>query len=163
MNKLITITLALAAAASLAGCGNTLSGAKQDAAQDSAKTQQAADQATEAARAQAQSAQIKADQVAQNAKASVQQAGQAVATVPQNAEANTVVRPAVKTVIIRDPVLTQSGNLIDVNAESQKITLTGHVTDASMKQRATEDAQVALKKHPGYTLANDLTVAGAGQ
>ncbi len=145
MNKLMTITLALAAAVSLNGCGNTLSGAKQDAANDTAKTQQAADQASQA---------VKTD---------AQKADQAAAALPQNAEANTVVRPAVKTAIIRDPVLTQSGNLIDVNAGPQKITLTGHVTDASMKQRATEDAQVALKKHPGYTLVNDLTVAGAGQ
>jgi len=145
MNKLMTITLALAAAASLSGCGNTLSGAKQDAANDTAKTQQAADQAGQA---------VKTD---------AQQASQAAAALPQNAEANTVVRPAVKTAIIRDPVLTQSGNLIDVNAGPQKITLTGHVTSADMKQRATEDAQVALKKHPGYTLVNDLTVAGAGQ
>ncbi len=145
MNKLMTITLALAAAALLSGCGNTLSGAKQDTANDAAKTQQAADQAGQA---------VKTD---------AQQASQAAAALPQNAEANTVVRPAVKTAIIRDPVLTQSGNLIDVNAGPQKITLTGHVTSADMKQRATEDAQVALKKHPGYTLVNDLTVAGAGQ
>ena len=145
MKKFIATTLALAAAASLSGCGNTLSGAKQDAANDTAKTQEAADQAGQA---------VKTD---------AQKADQAAATLPQNAEANTVVRPAVKTAIIRDPVLTQSGNLIDVNAGPQKITLTGHVTDASMKQRATEDAQVALKKHPGYTLVNDLTVSGAGQ
>lgn len=145
MNKPTTVITALAAGVLLSGCGNTLSGAKQDAANDTAKTQQAADQAT------------------QSTKAAAQQAGQAVAALPQNAEANTVVRPAVKTAIIRDPVLTQSGNLIDVNAGPKNITLTGHVTEASMKQRATEDAQVALKKHPGYTLVNDLTVAGAGQ
>lgn len=145
MNKPTTVTTALAAGVLLSGCGNTLSGAKQDAANDTAKTQQAADQAT------------------QSTKAAAQQAGQAVAALPQNAEANTVVRPAVKTAIIRDPVLTQSGNLIDVNAGPKNITLTGHVTEASMKQRAAEDAQVALKKHPGYTLVNDLTVAGAGQ
>jgi len=145
MHKLLFTILVLTAAVSLSGCGNTLSGAKQDAANDTAKTQQAADQAAQATKAEAQ----KADQAA--------------AALPQNAEANTVVRPAVKTAIIRDPVLTQAGNLIDVNAAPQKITLTGHVTDASMKQRATEDAQVALKKHPGYTLENDLTVAGAGQ
>ena len=145
MHKLLFTILVLTAAVSLSGCGNTLSGAKQDAANDTAKTQQAADQASQA---------VKTD---------AQQASQAAAALPQNAEANTVVRPAVKTAIIRDPVLTQAGNLIDVNAGPQKITLTGHVTDASMKQRATEDAQVALKKHPGYTLENDLTVAGAGQ
>ena len=145
MKKLIAAALALAAAASLAGCGNTLNGAKQDAANDTAKTQQAAAQAT------------------QSTKAAAQKASQAVAAVPENAEANTVVRPAVKFAIDRDPVLTQSGNLIDVNAGPKNITLNGHVMDASMKQRATEDAQVALKKHPGYTLVNDLMVAGAGQ
>jgi predicted small secreted protein len=142
MNKLMAMALALAAAVSLSGCGNTLSGAKQDAANDTAKTQQAADQAD------------------QTMKTDAQKADQAAAALPENAEANTVVRPAVKTAIIRDPVLTQSGTLIDVNAAPQKITLTGHVTTADMKQRATEDAQVALKKHPGYTLVNDLTVAG---
>ncbi len=153
MNKLMAMTLALAAAASLSGCGNTLSGAKEDAANDTAKTQQAANQA-------AQSTKAAADQAGQAVKTDAQKADQAAAALPQNAEANTVVRPAVKTAIIRDPVLAQSGNLIDVNAGPQKITLTGHVTDASMKQRAAEDAQVALKKHPGYTLVNDLTVAG---
>ena len=156
MHKLMAIAVALALGAALTGCGNTLSGAKEDAANDTAKTQQAADQA-------AQSTKAAADQAGQTMKTDAQKADQAVATVPQNAEANTVVRPAVKTAIIRDPVLAQSGNLIDVNAGPQKITLTGHVTDASMKQRATEDAQVALKKHPGYTLVNDLTVAGTGQ
>lgn len=53
-------------------------------------------------------------------------------------------------------------NLINVNAGPQKIALTGHVADASMKQRAMEDAQVALKKHPGYTLTNELVVSGGG-
>ena len=145
MNKLIPAILTLAALAALSGCANTLSGAKQDASTDTQKTQQAADQAGQA---------VKSD---------AQQASQAAAALPQNAEANTVVRPAVKTAIIRDPVLAQSSNLINVNGTPHKITLTGHVTDASMKQRATEDAQVALKKYPGYTLVNELTTAGAGQ
>lgn len=30
-----------------------------------------------------------------------------------------------------------------------------------MKQRATEDAQVVLKKYPGYTLTNDLAVGSS--
>jgi len=142
MNKILSILPALVAVAVLSGCGNTLSGAKQDTANDTAKTQQAADEAGQAVRTDAQ----KADQAA--------------AALPQNAEANTVVRPAVKTAIIRDPVLAQRGNLIDVNAAPKAITLTGHVSDASMKERATQDAQVALKHHPGYSLTNDLTVAG---
>ena len=48
MNKPIAAILTLAAAVTLSGCGNTLSGAKQDAATDTAKTQQAADQAGKA-------------------------------------------------------------------------------------------------------------------
>ena len=154
MNKLLFLTLALGVGVALSGCGNTLSGAKQDAANDTQKTQQAAADA-------AQSTKDAANQAAQSTKNAAHKAGQAVEAVPQNAEANTVVRPAVKTAIIRDPVLAQSSNLIDVNAGPQKITLTGHVADASMKQRATEDAQVALKKHPGYTLDNQLAVSGA--
>ena len=145
MTKLLIVVSALAAALTLSGCGNTLSGAKQDAANDTAKTQQAADQAGQAAQADAQ------------------KAGQAVANVPQNAEANAV-RVPVKTAILRDPVLTaDTGNLIDANGSDHTITLTGHVTSASMKQRAGEDAQVALTKHPGYTLKNELIVAVAGQ
>lgn len=140
MTKPILLASALAAAAFLCGCGNTLSGAKQDAASDTQKVQQGADQATQAT------------------KEGVQKAGQAVAVLPESAAANTVVRPAVKTAIIRDPVLAQSGNLINVNAGPNSITLTGHVTDASMKPRAAEDAQIVLKKHPGYTLTNELIV-----
>ena len=134
MNKTFSLVLTLAAGAVLAGCGNTLNGAKQDAANDTAKTQQAADQA-----------------------------GRDAAALPQNAEANAV-RIPVKTAILRDPVLTaDKANLIDVNGSDHTITLSGHVTDASMKQRAGEDAQVALTKHPGYTLSNELVVTGAGQ
>ena len=145
MKQALTLISALAAMLTLSGCGNTLNGAKQDAANDTAKTQQAADQATQAATADAQ------------------KAGQAVASVPQNAAANAV-RVPVKTAILRDPVLTaDAGNLIDANGSDHTITLTGHVTSASMKQRAGEDAQVALTKHPGYTLKNELIVAGAAQ
>ena len=142
MNKLLTISLALVAAASLAGCGNTLSGAKQDAANDTAKTQQAADQAGQA---------VKTD---------AQKADQAAAALPQNAEANAVRFP-VKAAILRDPVLTaDKRNLIEANGSDHTITLSGHVANAAMKQRAGEDAQVALTKHPGYTLRNELVVAG---
>ena len=141
MTKLIFAFPALAAVLALSGCGNTLNGAKQDAATDTAKTQQAADQAT------------------QSAKEGAQKAGQAVAAV-QNAEANAV-RVPVKTAILRDPVLSDSRNLISVDGRDHTITLSGHVADASMKQRATEDANVALEKHPGYTLSNELIVAGA--
>jgi len=142
MNKPLSLILALGVGVALSGCGNTLNGAKQDAATDAQKTQQAAADA------------------AQTTKDAAHKAGQAVEAVPQNAEANAV-RVPVKTAIVRDPVLADPRNLISVNGQDHTITLLGHVADASMKQRATEDAQVALKKHPGYTLDNQLTVAGA--
>ena len=142
MNKLFSLTAALGLAVALSGCANTLSGAKQDAATDAQKTQQAATDA------------------AQTTKDAAHQAGQAVEAVPQNAEANAV-RVPVKTAILRDPVLADSRNLINVSGRDHTITLTGHVAKESMKQRATDDAQVALEKHPGYTVANELTVAGA--
>lgn len=131
MNKLSILLLTLGAALTLAGCANTVSGVKQDTAADTEKTRQAA-----------------AD------------AGKAVAAVPQDAEANAV-RIPVKTAILRDPVLTDSRNLISVDGRDHTITLSGHVAEARMKERATEDAKVALEKHPGYTLSNELTVAGA--
>ena len=143
MNRPLSLFLALGIGAALTGCANTLNGAKQDAATDTQKTQQAAADA------------------AQTTKAAAQKAGQAVEAVPQNAEANAV-RIPVKTAIIRDPVLAQTGNLIDVNGSDHTITLTGHVVDADAKKRATDDAKVALKKHPGYTLTNELVVSGGG-
>ena len=142
MKKILALSAAFGLSLALAGCGNTLNGAKQDAATDTQKTQQAAADA------------------AQTTKDAAQKAGQAVAAVPENAKANTVVRPAVKTAIIRDVILNNPANVIDVNADAHGITLSGHVADASMKQRATEDANAVLQKHPGYTLTNDLTVGG---
>ena len=133
MHKLLSAILVLAAGAALSGCGNTLQGAKEDTAKNAAKTQQAVDQA-----------------------------GKSVANAPEDAAASAVTIP-VKTAILRDPVLTDKRNLINASGKDHVITLNGHVVTADMKQRATEDAQVALKYHPGYTLVNALTVGGAGQ
>ncbi len=138
MNKIFGTLAAVGLGLALTGCGNTLSGAKQDATQDTQATQQAAANA------------------AQTTKAEAQKADAAIKAVPENAEANTVIRTAVKTAIIRDPVLADPRNLVNVNGHDHVITLTGHVADASMKQRATEDAQAALKKHPDFTVNNEL-------
>lgn len=151
MNKLLLALPTLAAAVMLSGCANTLSGAKEDTNAAAQKTAEAAQKTQQAA----------AD-AGQAVKDSAQKAGKAVAGVPQNAEANAV-RVPVKTAILRDPVLANSRNLINVGGRDHTITLTGHVAEASMKQRATEDAKVALEKHPNYTLNNELTVVGAAQ
>ena len=118
----------------LTGCSHTLSGAQQDVSTDAQKTGAAA-----------------------------QQAGQDVSSAAHNVDAATAVTPEVKTAIIRDPVLNDSRNLVNVSSSNHEVHLTGHVQDASMKQRATEDAQAVLnKRHPNYKVVNDLT-AGAAQ
>ncbi len=133
MNKSTLVSAALTAlafGAALTGCANTLSGAKQDA-----------------------------DANTQAARTAAQQAGQTLKTVPENIDADTVIRPAVKTAIIRDPVLNNKRNLIDVNAKDHAVTLTGHVTDASMKLRAEQDAQAVLVGHRAdFTVSDQLTV-----
>jgi len=132
-------------AITLAGCGNTLSGAKQDAATDT------------------QTARTATDQAAAKTAAAAHQVGTAVAKVPQDAAAATVVTPEVKTAIIRDPVLNDPRNVVNVASSDSVTHLTGHVATASMKQRATEDAQAVLSKHHGnYTVSNDLTVTSPG-
>lgn len=129
----------------LAGCGNTLNGAKQDTANDTQKAATAADQA------------------AATTAAAAHQVGTAVAKVPQDAAAATVVTPEVKTAIVRDPVLNDPRNLINVASADNVTRLTGHVVNASMKQRATEDAQAVLsKRHSNYTVSNDLAVTAPG-
>ncbi len=128
----------------LAGCGNTLNGAKQDTANDTQKAATAADQA------------------AAKTDAAAHKVGTAVAEVPKDAAAATVITPEVKTAIVRDPVLNDPRNLINVASADNVTHLTGHVTTASMKQRATEDAQAVLsKRHSNYTISNELTVTAA--
>lgn len=155
MNKPLSLILALGIGAALSGCGNTLSGAKQDAATDTQKTQQAASDA-------AASTKAAADQAAASTKAAADKAGQAVAKVPQDIGAATVVTPEVKTAIVRDPILNNPSNLVNVDAHDHAVVLSGHVMKASMKQRASEDAQAVLdKRHGDFTLKNNLTVGEA--
>lgn len=130
MNKNLIVLLLLAVGAVLTGCANTLSGVKQDA-----------------------------DKNAQAAATTADKAGQAVKAVPGDIDAATVISPLVKTAIVRDPVLDDKRNLINVNSSGRTVTLTGHVAESSMLQRATEDAQAALKKHPDFHVDNQLTVA----
>ena len=155
MNKLLFLTLVLGVGVALSGCGNTLSGAKQDAATDTQKTQQAASEA-------AQSTKNAADQAGKATKDAADKAGKAVAKVPQDIGAATVVTPEVKTAILRDPILNDTSNHINVDAHDHAVVLSGHVMKAAMKQRAAEDAQSVLdKRHGDFTLSNNLTVGGA--
>lgn len=127
---------------SLTGCANTLSGAKQDTANDVQKTAAATDQA------------------AAKTAAAAHKAGQEAEAVPHNLDAAAAVTPEVKTAIVRDPVLNDPRNQINVNSHNHVTYLTGHVMSAEMKNRATDDAQVVLtKRHPNYKVSNELTIA----
>lgn len=145
MNKFLPMLLALPVGLVLSGCGKTLSGAKQDATNDTQKTAQAAQDAGNAV------------------KTGVQQTGAAVVTGARDVKDAAAVTPEVKTAIIRDPVLNNSANLVNVAAAGKTVTLTGHVRTASMKQRATEDAQASLSghHHAGFKVVNQLTVAAS--
>lgn len=128
----------------LTGCGNTLNGAKQDASTDAQKTSAAADQA------------------AADSSKMAQKAGHEVKDLPQDIDSAAAVTPEVKLSIVRDPVLNNKNNLINVDSHDHVTTLSGHVMSASMKNRASEDAQVLLsKRHPNYKVVNKLTVSGA--
>ncbi len=141
MKKLALICTILISAAALSGCTNALNGAKQDA-----------DKNTQAVK-------DTAHQTGQVVKDTAQQTGEAIKAVPTAIDANTVLRPAVKTAIIRDPVLNNPGNLIDVNIKDKTVILSGHVIEAGMKSRAVEDAQLAVKNnHVDYTVVDDLKV-----
>ncbi len=119
----------------LTGCSHTLNGAQQDVSTDAQKTSAAA-----------------------------QQAGQDVSSAAHNADAAVAVTPEVKTAIIRDPVLNDPRNLVNVTSTNHQVHLRGHVMSADMKTRATEDAQTVLtKRHPNYTVVDELTVAGGRQ
>jgi len=127
------------------GCAHTANGVSQDAATDTQKVGQAAHNAAAAT-----------DAAAQNAGADATRAA-------RNADAHAAVTPEVKTSFLRDPVLNNAANLINVESRDHITHLTGHVLTASMKQRATEDAQAALAKHnKSYRVSNELTVHGPG-
>jgi predicted small secreted protein len=175
---------AVALAVALAGCGNTLSGAKQDVATDTQGVRNSATQAVTKAKDSAAAVAIKAKDsaavvaekakdsasvVAAKAQASAQgvvektrAVGAEIKSAPENADAAVVVTPEVKTAIIRDPVLDDPHNAIDVNSRDQAVHLTGHVASSLMKRRAEEDAQLVLsKRHPDYHVVDELTVQAA--
>jgi len=120
----------LVCSAALAGCSNALNGAKQDA-----------------------------DKNTQAVRDTAQQTGQAIKAVPAAIDANTVLRPAIKTAIIRDPVLNNPKNLVEVSIKDRTVVLSGHVAEAGMKLRAIEDAQVVIKNNQSdFQVVDNLQV-----
>ena len=100
-----------------------------------------------------------AAQTGQAVKATAQQTGQAIKAVPAAIDANTVLRPAIKTAIIRDPVLNNPKNLVEVSIKDRTVVLSGHVAEAGMKLRAIEDAQVVIKNnHSDFQVVDNLQV-----
>lgn len=138
----LTLLLPALACLGLAGCGHTLNGAKEDTDQAAQKTAAATDKAAAATTAAAD------------------KTGKAIAEAPRDIHAATAVTPSVKAAIVRDAVLNNPANVINVDSSEHVTHLTGHVQTASMKQRAAEDAQAILSKnYPQYKLANALTVS----
>ena len=137
-----------------AGCGHTMSGVKEDAATDTQK-------ATSAANDAAAKTAAAATQAADKTTAAARQVGAAVKAVPENAAAAATLTPLVKTAMIRDPVLNDARNVINVQSADGVTHLSGHVFSESMKPRATEDAEATLaKEHSAYRVSNELTVTG---
>jgi predicted small secreted protein len=153
--RIMAVLLSAGSICLAGGCGNTLSGAKQDVSQDTQQVRTTADQAVEKTTTAARTAEEKTTEAMHNA-------GTTVKGAVSNAGAAATVTPEVKTAILRDPVLNDPRNLIKVTSHSHQAILNGHVMTPDMKQRATEDAQVVLnKRHPDYTVVNDLTITGS--
>ncbi|MCA1596302.1 MAG: BON domain-containing protein [Chloroflexi bacterium] len=142
MNKLAGM-LVLGAACLAGGCANTVGGAAKDAATDTAVVANS----TKNAAAATQHA--------------VANAGHEAHMGAKNTAGATVVTPEVKSAIVRDPVLNDRRNEINVNTRDGVVHLEGHVQTASMKARASEDAQAELTKHNRQDkVQNDLKVGG---
>ena len=133
MNKTLgQAALVLAVGAMLAGCGNTGKGIAQDASNDTKAVGTAADNA-----------------------------GHDIKVAGKNTAAATVVTPEIKTAIIRDPILNDKRNTINVESKNGVVHLTGHVLSADMKTRAEEDAKATITKHSRTDkVQDDLTVSG---
>ena len=137
------LLIVAALAPAIFGCGNTLSGAKQDISTD------------------AQNAANSTKEISEKTSAAAHKAGEAIKSVPENAGAAVTVTPEIKVAILRDPVLNDPKNQINVQSSDHAAHLTGHVSTDRMKQRAEEDAQDALaKRHPDYKVVNELVVQG---
>jgi len=110
--------LLLGLAICVAGCSSTLGGVKEDVSRDTHAVGSAA-----------------------------HHAASAVGSVARNAEDATTLTPKVKLAIIRDPLLANRGNQINVGVLDKVVYLKGHVMTARMKERAEEDAQNVLDTH----------------
>ena len=139
MKRLILLVAGLALCAG--GCANTAAGLKADVSRDTAGVRTAA---------------VRTGQAVKNAGASV-------VTASKNVGAAAELTPRIKTAILRDPVLNDSRNKINVDAGGTMVNIKGHVVTEAMKNRATEDVQAVLDKHH-YTqrIHNGLQVTGGG-
>ena len=166
--------LALAGAA-LTGCSHAIEGASEDAnrnaavvgsaAKDAAgEAKQQADQAAAVAKRKADEAGAKVSAATDNAAGKVvtaaDQATAAVKDAPKEVDAAFLVTPQVKTAIIRDVLLNDVRNQINIDTAHGVVHIKGHVVTQRMKDRAADVAQDALRKdYPGYTVSNELSVA----
>ena len=133
--------LAVLAGVGLAGFQSTLEGAKQDTANNAAAVSSAAASGAAAT------------------KRAAANAGRNIHAAAVDTAGATVVSPEVKTAFIRDPILNDPSNTINVTTRDGIVHIQGHVKTAKMKERATEDAQAVLDKHHRTDkIENELTV-----
>lgn len=109
------VVLASLLALSLFGCGNTAAGMKEDSSDNA---QKAADSTN-------------------NVMTGAKEAGKAFG-------AATTLTPKIKLAMESDNLLNKPENLIDIDSTDDVVTLTGHITTSSLKERATEVAAKAI-------------------
>ncbi|MCW3059040.1 MAG: hypothetical protein JWQ02_861 [Capsulimonas sp.] len=163
------------AGAALAGCSNTMNGASKDANDNAAVVNSAAQDTAASAKQTADEAAASAKQTTREAGAQVSaatdaaagkvviaadQASAAVKKVPKEVDAALLVTPQVKTAIVRDVLLNDVRNQINVDTAEGLVHLKGHVVNQRMKDRASEVAADALRKdYAAYAISNELTVS----
>jgi hyperosmotically inducible protein len=130
----------------LAGCDDTMQGAKKDAQDNAAAAKGAEPEAKEAAR----DAKDAANTAVEKAKDGVEAATPAVLAAKQTAD--------VKAALMADPTIDASKIDVDTNGDTKTVTLTGTVPTAAAKTTA---ETIAKSKAEGYAVVNNLAVGSA--
>ena len=96
---------------------------------------------------------------AKGAEKDMGEAGHEVRQDAKDAGAAVSLTPMVKSALVANPFLNESGNVIDVDSNSESVILKGHVKSEKNKQLATELAMKVLKDNSSKNkLDNQLVV-----
>ena len=120
----------LVGACIVCGCGNTAEGVKKDSVENGQKMSDSA-----------------------------QKTGDAMKEGAANAGAAMTLTPVIKTALVANPFLNESGNLINVDSTEATVTLSGHVKSEKAKTEAGAITKKILDdKKATQTLKNDLEI-----